>query len=959
VELQPCFFQAQRILHASGAYLRQFLVDDKGCVLIACWGMPHLTFLDNAHRAVGAAAQIQAALLQKRMLTSVGITCADVYCGTVGSMERMEYAAIGSEVNMAARLMGKAKGRLLVGQTCYDRLPRGDTQHLDAIEPMLVKGKSEPLQAYCWGAVLSPTLRRDASTAVLDIAPACRAPLLALLSSIATLAGSQESPSPGRMPMSPGRSSPSPGLKSPYFFASPDKSDRSHRVSGRTAFQGASMMSFRSPFALRTTRNPAPIVLINGKRGTGKSCVAAWLRAHAAEREVFTVGARMTKQTSSKPFFLWKKVFHQLSARADFRSNDGQWSHVNELFHEVFPNLSRLAEHVSLAALTEALGVGTTFSDKMGHPGGYIDLSEAGGRDHRRAGLLNRKPSSLNEAENLIDALVKIFAHLLGQQPSLLIVENVHLADEQSLGLLSKLVQRISHPNAVVLTALVPDEKTGNGNVVAKSQSLTSLLEAGGLSEKMDLAGNSPWWKKFQDAILKRKGTTVLTLSSYTRSDIDAMLSEALGTDTVPAEISQLVQDFSGGSYFWVREILQFIKEHGAEQFLSAIGETAPAAGSDHSPARPAPLVRRSSIVLAPALQRDAVLARQILAPTFQSAKSHRIVATSHQAQLDKLVLVRFGGLTPEAQRVLRTASIVGVTFTADVLDAVLPAHLQSEVAECLHTLVLQLWLYEDPDNDQRYIFAHPHTQQIIYELTPASERNLLYAQIAAYVEEKHGTDPAYFTALSHYYLHCDTDKALQYVIRAQPTQLDASTVYDFTDAVSLLSSSLAACKTIYDVDVLVKAAAECKRSIERFRLYPDTSTNAAEGAGWTRYFSCLRRAGDKVAPAHTRTPTSSASAPPGTATTSTTTFTKPRAHTEGTFSIFKKASTASTGRQDALSAEEEEARALFLKHLERLSTQLSTIYIELAEGAEGAEGSDSGGAKEWQLQYLGIRTSC
>jgi len=43
--------------------------------------------------------------------------------------------------------------------------------------------------------------------------------------------------------------------------------------------------------------------------------------------------------------------------------------------------------------------------------------------------------------------------------------------------------------------------------------------------------------------------------------------------DEVPFEITQLVQDFSGGAYFWVHEILQFIKEHGAEQFMTAIGE--------------------------------------------------------------------------------------------------------------------------------------------------------------------------------------------------------------------------------------------------------------------------------------------------------------------------------------------------------------------------------------------------
>jgi len=45
------------------------------------------------------------------------------------------------------------------------------------------------------------------------------------------------------------------------------------------------------------------------------------------------------------------------------------------------------------------------------------------------------------------------------------------------------------------------------------------------------------------------------------------------GVEVVPPEISQLVQDFSGGAHFWVLEILQFLKDHGSEQFMSAIGE--------------------------------------------------------------------------------------------------------------------------------------------------------------------------------------------------------------------------------------------------------------------------------------------------------------------------------------------------------------------------------------------------
>jgi hypothetical protein len=50
--IQECFLAVQRILHNSGGFLRQFLVDDKGCVLIACWGVPTMYYLDNAHRAL-------------------------------------------------------------------------------------------------------------------------------------------------------------------------------------------------------------------------------------------------------------------------------------------------------------------------------------------------------------------------------------------------------------------------------------------------------------------------------------------------------------------------------------------------------------------------------------------------------------------------------------------------------------------------------------------------------------------------------------------------------------------------------------------------------------------------------------------------------------------------------------------------------------------------------------------
>ena len=119
-------------------------------MLIACWGMPHLSYLDNASRGLSAAAQIRRELNKLDMCCSFGITTGDVYCGTVGSAVRMEYAAIGNVVNMAARLMGKANGGILIDDATYSHLPGKWKELVTALDPIKVKGRDEPLQVGIW-----------------------------------------------------------------------------------------------------------------------------------------------------------------------------------------------------------------------------------------------------------------------------------------------------------------------------------------------------------------------------------------------------------------------------------------------------------------------------------------------------------------------------------------------------------------------------------------------------------------------------------------------------------------------------------------------------------------------------------------------------------------------------------------------------------------------------------------
>ena len=74
MSLQKYFYACQDILSESGGFLRQFLIDDKGCVLIALWGVPTATFHDDCRRALGATVRMRSKLLDMKMQCSCGIT---------------------------------------------------------------------------------------------------------------------------------------------------------------------------------------------------------------------------------------------------------------------------------------------------------------------------------------------------------------------------------------------------------------------------------------------------------------------------------------------------------------------------------------------------------------------------------------------------------------------------------------------------------------------------------------------------------------------------------------------------------------------------------------------------------------------------------------------------------------------------------------------------------------------
>ncbi|EGZ17668.1 hypothetical protein PHYSODRAFT_501470 [Phytophthora sojae] len=134
--IQECAYKAQGML-------RQFVIDDKGAIAIVAIGLPPFFHENNCFRGIKFASYV----LESGVKASIGVTTGSVFCGSVGSNARAEFAVVGDSINLAARLMAAAP----VGEIyCDDRTHKEtkDSVHFrDAIE-MIVKGKTEPIQVF-------------------------------------------------------------------------------------------------------------------------------------------------------------------------------------------------------------------------------------------------------------------------------------------------------------------------------------------------------------------------------------------------------------------------------------------------------------------------------------------------------------------------------------------------------------------------------------------------------------------------------------------------------------------------------------------------------------------------------------------------------------------------------------------------------------------------------------------
>ena len=131
------FDDLRTIIEGHGGSVEKFVGD----AVMAVFGIP-VAHEDDALRAVRAATEMRTAIADHGLEARIGINTGEVVVGGEG-----ETLVTGDPVNVAARLeQAAASGEILIG--AETRVLVRDAVQVEALEPLELKGKSRPVEAY-------------------------------------------------------------------------------------------------------------------------------------------------------------------------------------------------------------------------------------------------------------------------------------------------------------------------------------------------------------------------------------------------------------------------------------------------------------------------------------------------------------------------------------------------------------------------------------------------------------------------------------------------------------------------------------------------------------------------------------------------------------------------------------------------------------------------------------------
>eukprot|EP01137_Pigoraptor_chileana_P035829 Opistho-2@30472 len=283
----------QQVVMRHEGTMHQFMVDDKGAVMLASFGL--VAHENDAQWALKAALELKEGLTASYPDFSIGLTTGTVFAGAIGSPTRKAYTIIGDVVNMSARLMCHSLAARGVLCDAATQEASGESFRFRRHEPISVKGRDTPMLVYTpvgvrqWQSVTRKQSRRQQ----------LNGPLIDKIDDAVT---SSDAP-----PMASGvRRGSLRGARSTINIGAAPKKRQ-------TAFVGRREELGKVKRSLDSVKlQKACVMLLEGDAGMGKSAMVDVVCRNAANEGFDVLRAGALDIERGTPFYVWCEIMLQM-----------------------------------------------------------------------------------------------------------------------------------------------------------------------------------------------------------------------------------------------------------------------------------------------------------------------------------------------------------------------------------------------------------------------------------------------------------------------------------------------------------------------------------------------------------------------------------------------------------------------------------------------------------------------
>jgi tetratricopeptide (TPR) repeat protein/class 3 adenylate cyclase len=432
---------------------------------------------------------------------------------------------------------------------------------------------------------------------------------------------------------------------------------------GRFIGREAALEVLRNGWQTAQNGKGGALITVVGDAGTGKSrLIEAW-RSEVADAPSRWVLGTCQPEAQNKPYGLLSSLLRQLFGLESADDKAVARAKMRRVLDQVAQSQQvsgTLHTTLALALLGETLEAG--FSDL---PTSDLD--------------------AVARRSQLARIILGLMTYQAIEKPWIIILEDTHWIDEDSLAVLDRLVEGIT-----------------------------------GLPALLVIVHRSSWKHDWTT----RRNHQQIVLDRLSYEDSQALLADLLESKDLPTDLGETILSTADGNPFFLEEIVRslidtqtVIQSNGAWQMTRRLEE--------------------------------------LTIPT--------TIQATLQARIDRL--------KSNEKLVLRTAAVIGLEFTDDVLTALAEAFPELLVNEGLDELCHQEFLQlQSPWPETRYAFQHALIQQVAYDGLLAKQRKQLHRQVGQVLETLYGGEQqaVHLDQLAYHFYEGEAwPQALAYQLRA------------------------------------------------------------------------------------------------------------------------------------------------------------------------------------------------